>query len=114
MVERKLRFKPRKTFNADLKHLATIDHQIVDEVRAAIEVLLTGHALPAEFGDHQLQRRLADYHEFHLRDTPKGQQPNERNDIVVIYAVDEDDLILIGIRIGTHDKLFFKQNHANK
>lgn len=61
-----------------------------------------------------LQRRLAGYHEFHLRDTPKGQQPNERDDVVVIYAVDEDDLILIGIRIGTHDKLFFKQNHANK
>jgi mRNA interferase YafQ len=89
-MERKLRFKPRKTFDVDLKHLATIDHQIVDEVRAAIEILLTGRALPAEFGDHQLQRRLAGYHEFQLRDTSKGQQPSERNGVVVIYAIDED------------------------
>lgn len=33
---KELRFKPRATFNADLKRLALLDHTIVDKVRAAI------------------------------------------------------------------------------
>ena len=31
---KRLKFKPRKTFNADLKKLASLDHTIIDEVRA--------------------------------------------------------------------------------
>ena len=30
---KKLRFKPRATFNADLKRLASLDKSIIDEVR---------------------------------------------------------------------------------
>ena len=37
---KKLRFKPRATFNADLKRLASLDQSIIDEVRAAIDLLL--------------------------------------------------------------------------
>lgn len=35
---KKLRFKPRATFNVDLKRLAMPDQTIVDEVRATIAI----------------------------------------------------------------------------
>ena len=37
---KKLKFKPRLTFNADLKRLAGIDRTIVSEVREAVGLLL--------------------------------------------------------------------------
>ena len=74
---KKLRFKPRATFNADLKRLASLDQSIIDEVRAAIDLLLEQQQLPPEFEDHELNRRMSGYNEFHLRDTPK--KNNKRN-----------------------------------
>ena len=50
---KKLRFKPRATFNADLKRLASLDKSIIDEVRAAIDLLLEQQQLPSEFEDHE-------------------------------------------------------------
>ncbi len=111
---KRLRFKPRATFNADLHRLAGIDHTIVDEVRAAIDLLLDNGKLPMEFNDHELGRRMSGYNEFHLRDTPKGKQPNEKNDVLVVYTIDEKELILIGIRIGSHKRLFPTQNNSVK
>jgi len=35
---KKLRFKPRATFNSDLKRLASLDKTIIDEVRAAVDL----------------------------------------------------------------------------
>lgn len=100
---KKLRFKPRATFDADLNRLAALDRTIIEEIRAAIDLLLEDHQLPEEFNDHELSRRMAGYHEFHLRDTLKGKQPNEINDVLVVYAIDESQLILIGIREGVQD-----------
>jgi mRNA interferase YafQ len=45
---KKLRFKPRATFNADLKLLVSLNRNIIDEVRAAIDLLLKTHQLPPE------------------------------------------------------------------
>ncbi len=102
----KLSFKPRSTFTADLKRLSKLDPSIITEVREAIDILLEGDKLPNEFNDHELKRNLSGYHEFHLRDTPNGKQPTAINDVLVVYDIDEDDLILIGIRVGSHQQLF--------
>ncbi len=80
----KLKFRLRVTFNADLKRLGRLDPTIVDEVRAAIEMLLETGMLPDEYGDHSLQRRLAGYREFHVCDTPQGELPSDINDVLVI------------------------------
>jgi mRNA interferase YafQ len=111
---KKLKFKPRTTFNTDLKRLAGLDRTIISEVRAAVDLLLETGELPTEFADHELSRRLAGYHEFHLRDTPQGKQPNDVNDVLVVYTIDEDELILIGVRVGSHDRLFPDQNSSVK
>ncbi|MCF1685732.1 type II toxin-antitoxin system YafQ family toxin [Tetragenococcus halophilus] len=109
---KKLKFKPRSTFNVDLKRLASIDWTIIAEVREAVDLLLETGKLPEEFGDHELSRRMAGYYEFHLRDTPQEKQPNEVNDVLVVYTIDENELILISVRDGLHDYLCPGQNSS--
>lgn len=111
---KKLRFKPRATFNADLKRLASLDKSIIDEVRAAIDLLLEQQQLPPEFEGRELNRRMSGYNEFHLRDTPKNKIPSETNDVLVVYTIDKDELVLSGIRVGSHDRLFPGQNRAKR
>lgn len=109
---KKLKFKPRDTFNIDLKRLASLDRTIISEIRSAIDILLEDQELPEEFDDHELHRRMAGYHEFHIRDTPVGKTPSDINDILVIYTIDKDELILIAVRAGSHSRLFPGQNSS--
>jgi mRNA interferase YafQ len=104
----KLRFRPRATFNADLKRLGRLDATIIDDVRAAIDEILETGTVPTEYGDHQLKRNFSGYREFHVRDTPKGKQPNATNDVVVIWYLERNELVAVGVRVGSHDQLFSK------
>lgn len=86
--------------------MAQLDPTIIDEVKAAILILLDGESLPEDFHDHELIGNYAGYREFHLRDTPKGHHPSEMNDILVIYKINNQDLVLVAVDIGSHKKLF--------
>lgn len=99
-------FRPRKSFEHNLTRLAQLDPTIVDEVKEAINILLSGDSLPKGFNDHQLKGNLVSYNEFHLRDTPEGQEPTETNDVLVVYKIENQDLILVAVNIGSHSKLF--------
>lgn len=110
----KLKFRPRETFNVDLRRLGRLDPTIVDEVRAAIEMLLETGTLPDEYGDHSLQRRLAGYREFHVRDTPQGEIPSDINDVLVIWYRERNNLVAVGVQIGSHERLFPNQNSSKK
>lgn len=110
----KLRFRPRATFNADLKRLGRIDPKIIDEIKYAIDEILETGALPKEYADHSLKRRLSGYREFHVRDTPKGEQPSDINDVIVIWYIEHNDLVVVGVRAGSHNRLFANQNSSRK
>jgi mRNA interferase YafQ len=101
-----MKFKPRKSFDNDLKRLAKLDSTIVQEVREAIELLLENRSLPEEYADHPLDKRWAGYNEFHLRDPEHGETPSEINDVLVVYTWDFDELVLVGVRLGSHANLF--------
>ena len=107
-------YKPRKSFERNLAYLAQLDVTIIDEVKDAISILLDGDILPDDFHDHELEGNYTGYREFHLRDTPKGQQPTETNDIVVIYKVNNQDLVLVAVNIGSHKKLFHGRYHKKR
>jgi mRNA interferase YafQ len=47
-------------------------------------------------------------------DTPKNKTPSEINDVLVVYTIDKDKLVLIGIRVGSHDRLFPGQNRSKR
>ncbi|MCT2875828.1 hypothetical protein EFM24_09045 [Limosilactobacillus fermentum] len=63
---------------------------------------------------HSSPRRMSGYNKFHLRDTPKNKPPSETNDFLVVYTIDKDELVLIGIRVGSHDRLFPGQNRSKR
>ena len=107
-------FRPRKTFNADLARLGKLDPSIIDDILEAIDILLNGDVLPKEYRDHNLQRKYAGYREFHVRDTPKGAKPTKTNDVLVIYKIDHQDLVLVAVRAGSHNILFNKGYRKNK
>ena len=110
----RLQFRPRATFNADLKRLGRLDPTIIDDVRAAIDELLENGVLPDEYDDHPLKRRLAAYRQFHVRDTTHGKHPNDIHDVLVIWYVERNELIAVGVRVGSHDRLFPNQNSLKK
>lgn len=110
----KYQFRPRKSFERNLSYLAKLDNTIIDETRDAVRILLAGDTLSKEYHDHDLEGYYAGYREFHLRDSPKGKQPTKINDIVVIYKIKDQDLILIAVDIGSHTKLFHDRYHKPK
>jgi len=110
----KLRFRPRATFNADLKRLGRLDPTIIDEVRAAIDQILETGQLPDEYNDHPLKRRWDGYREFHVRDTPHGERLSDINDVLVIWYIERNELVAVGVRVGSHNRLFPNQNSSKK
>ncbi|NLR12945.1 type II toxin-antitoxin system RelE/ParE family toxin [Lactobacillus sp. ZJLC29-4] len=87
---------------------------MLDPLKTCLRSCLRQQQLPPEFEDHELNRRMSDYNEFHLRDTPKNKTPSETNDVLVVYTIDTDELVLIGIRVGSHDRLFPGQNRSKR
>lgn len=81
---------------------------------ADIDLLCENHQLPAEFSDHALTGRLEGYRDFHVRTPEKGKLPAESNDVVVIYRIVENELIVIGLRVGSHSKLVGGLNSSIK
>lgn len=65
------------------------------ELKFCIQNLAKGERLDAKYRDHKLQGELEGYREFDLR-----------GDLLVIYRVYENILILSLIDIGTHSNLF--------
>lgn len=107
-------FKPRPPFEQDLHRLGRLDPTIIDDISAAIDILRNGDPLPQEYQDHELKCRYTGYNEFHVRDTPHCQEPTEINDVVVVYKKDYQDLVLIGVRVGSHEVIFDGSYRKNK
>lgn len=110
----RLDFIARPEFISDMNYLSRLDPTIVDEVKDTISILRDNSELPSEFNDHNLHDYYEGTSEFHLRDTPKGFKPNDKNDVVVIYKKRASSLVVIGIRIGSHKNLFhdgYKLHH---
>lgn len=70
--------------------------------------------MPAEYGDHPLKRRLAGYREFHVRDTLPGEQPSDTNDVLVIWYRERNEVVAVGVRVGSHARLFPGQNRSSR
>ena len=107
-------YRPRPSFERDLSRLGRLDPTIIDDIAEAIDILRSGDNLPEEYRDHELKRKYDGYNEFHVRDTPEGQQPTDTNDVVVIYKKDYQDLVVIGVRAGSHKIVFGGAYRKNK
>ena len=86
--------KPTTKFQKDLKKIKKrgYDISLLTEV---IKILASGMSLPEKNRDHALSGNFSKYRECHI--SP---------DWLLIYEIDNDDLILILTRTGTHSDLF--------
>lgn len=84
--------KFKKDYKLAIKRGLNIE--LLDE---AIRILAAKGKLPEQYCDHQLQGDFKDFRECHI--TP---------DWLLMYAIDDDVLILTLSRTGTHSDLFKK------
>lgn len=68
------------------------DPELLKEV---IQILIEGKPLPPQYRDHPLAGKYADCRECHIT-----------ADWLLIYRIDDDELILYAYRTGTHADLF--------
>ena len=84
-------------FKRDYKRVkATPKHSNVDALLMAILALLVAdHPLPAHNRDHDLSGNWAGYRECHIKP-----------DLLLIYKIENNNLVLVLINIGSHSDLF--------
>ena len=88
----KYKFEPSSKFSKQYKKLSQKDKDLAKEV---INLLLDGKELPVKYKDHNLTGKLKDYRECHIKP-----------DLLLIYQIRENILILSCVRIGSHSELF--------
>ena len=86
MRETKYAVKTTTKFKKDLSLL-----------KEAISILATGGALPERYRDHALTGNLSGFRECHILP-----------DLLLVYLMEEDVLVLTLVRTGTHSDLFGK------
>lgn len=69
----------------------------VELLDAAIRILASGNTLPESYSDHMLTGNWKGYRECHI-------QP----DWLLVYCIENNDLVLVLTRTGTHSDIFDK------
>ena len=89
-----LTIKYETAFKKDFKRIVRrgYDIRLLEEV---IDILANRQTLPAKYKDHSLSGNFADCRECHI--TP---------DWLLIYQINNDELILFLTRTGSHSDLF--------
>ncbi len=83
-------------FKKDLK-LAKKQNKDLDKLFSVIEVLARGETLPPQYRDHDLSGNYKGTRECHV-------EP----DWLLIYEIQDNVLVLMLYRLGTHSELFKK------
>ncbi len=78
-------------FKRDLKSLVKQgkDISLLDD---PIDTLAAGKTLDKKYKDHKLTGNWSGFREFHME-----------SDWVVVYRIDEDEVVLVLVRTGSHD-----------
>ncbi len=77
-----------------LKH-SGIKRIVLDEIQEVILLLSAGGILPLKYRDHVLQGDYIGNRECHIRP-----------DLLIIYRIEQDELVLLLLDIGSHSYLF--------
>lgn len=83
-------------FKKDLK-LAKKQNKDLDKLFSVIEVLARGETLPPQYRDHDLSGNYKGTRECHVE-----------TDWLLIYEIQDNVLVLMLYRLGTHSELFKK------
>lgn len=68
---------------------------VFEEIRHIINLLAKNEKLEAKYRDHKLQGEYSGYRECHIK-----------SDLLLVYRIQEEQLVLVLIDVGTHSYLF--------
>ncbi len=88
----KYKFYFTSKFKKEYRKLSAQNMEAVDKI---IQRLLNGEKLEPRYCDHQLSGKLKDFRDCHVRP-----------DLVLIYKIEEDILLLTAVNIDSHSNLF--------
>ncbi|MFA5023094.1 MAG: type II toxin-antitoxin system YafQ family toxin [Candidatus Paceibacterota bacterium] len=66
-----------------------------ETIEFVVDTLASGKKLSHRHKDHQLKGELASYRECHIF-----------NDLLLVYKIENDELILVLVDIGSHSQIF--------
>jgi mRNA interferase YafQ len=91
------RVKFSKKFEKKLEKLIQngLKQKYIDDIYSVIDTLGTGKKLETSYRDHKLSGNLGGYRECHIQ-----------GDLLLVYQINKDELILLLINIGSHSDLF--------
>ena len=84
-----------KSFKKSLKNVLASGKIKRKDIETVVNILSIGKKLPQKYHDHDLQGEYADYRECHIKP-----------DLLLVYKIDKNKLILILVDLGSHSNLF--------
>lgn len=84
-----------KRFNKSVKKVLSSGKIQKQEIETVVNILALGNKLPIKYQDHPLQGNYEGFRECHIK-----------FDILLIYKIKNDILVLLVFDIGTHSELF--------
>ncbi len=82
-------------FKKDLKKLAKNDPALISELKKMLDLLISGKTIGKKYRHHGLKGEFKNCFECHIR-----------SDILLIYKIEQRELIILLLRIGSHSNLF--------
>jgi len=84
-----------KRFQKSLKKIIRSGKIEREEVEFVVNILASGRKLTSEYQDHLLHGRFNGFRECHIK-----------SDLLLIYYIKNQELVLVLFDIGTHSELF--------
>lgn len=86
-----------KSFKKSYKRLklSGIEQKVLNDLKFVINTIARGDKLPESYKDHDLNGEYLGYRDCHIR-----------GDLILIYKIEKDRLILVLLDIGSHSELF--------
>lgn len=82
-------------YKKSLKKISRSGNFPIKEIEHVISLLILGKILPVKYKDHELNGELSSYRECHIK-----------GDLLLIYKIEKENLILVLVDIGSHSQLF--------
>lgn len=89
--------KRTKSFAQSFRKIAYsgITKKNKETIEFVIDMIASGQVLSRKYRDHQLSGEFKAYRECHIL-----------NDLLLIYRIEKDELVLVLVDIGSHSQLF--------
>lgn len=82
-------------YKKSLRKISKSGNFPIKEIEKVINLLILGKILPVKYSDHELHGEFLGYRECHIK-----------GDLLLIYKIEKEKLILVLVDIGSHSQLF--------